>query len=103
MRRRSSGRGWRVGLLLLAGMPLCSGCALSPGDKLAACQAEKQVLLARIEQDQHKLQLFEARAHEAERQLARLHDRGSAERLAALPDDSPTPLYTPPDASPASP
>ena len=59
----------------------CSGCALLSKPQLAACQTEKQALLARIKQDQDRLVAAEARANtavarlaESEKQLARLHD-----------------------------
>jgi uncharacterized protein HemX len=89
----------RSGLLLLAALPLCTGCALFGGNKLAACQAEKEQLLARIERDQHELQALRAdqrRLAEAEMQLARMYERQATERMAALPDDDSTSLYTPP-------
>ena len=72
----SRARGKCAALLLLAAAPFCTGCSLLPNHRLAACEAEKQQLLARIERDQHELQALaietseaERRAQDAEREL----------------------------------
>ncbi|MEQ8790286.1 MAG: hypothetical protein RIC55_28580 [Pirellulaceae bacterium] len=70
-----------------------AGCSLMPGAKLAACRAEKEQLLARIQQDQDRLAAAEARERtaiqrlaQAEKSLALLHDgRLDIERLASRP------------------
>lgn len=87
-------------LLLLPAAPFWTGCSMLPNHRLAACEAEKQQLLARIERDQHELQALRAdqqRLAEAEKQLARIYDAQSTERLASLPEAPTAPLYTPPD------
>lgn len=82
-----------AGFLLLTS--LATGCSL-PGQKLAACRAEKQQLLARIQQDQDRLLALEAekrqtdeRLAQAEKSLALLHDsRSGIERIAGIPESA---------------
>jgi hypothetical protein len=80
-----------VVLLLLAS--LAPGCSL-PGQKLAACKAEKEQLLASIQEKQNRLMVLEAekrqtdqRLAQAEKSVALLHDnRADIQRLASRPD-----------------
>jgi septal ring factor EnvC (AmiA/AmiB activator) len=82
-------------LICAAAIAAGSGCSLSPGRQLSSCQEEKQKLLDRIEQDQHRLQALAAserqaaeRLAQAEKELALIHDgRSRSERLAARPDE----------------
>jgi hypothetical protein len=93
----------RCSAVLLVLLPLCTGCSLLPGAKLAACRAEKQQLLARIQQDQDRLAAAEARERmaterlaQAEKSLALLHDgRSDIERLASRPVEDASPPDSP--------
>lgn len=89
----------RFSAILVALLPFCTGCSLLPGAKLAACRAEKQQLLARIQQDQDRLAAAEARERmatqrlaQAEKSLALLHDgRSDIEHLASRPVEDASP------------
>lgn len=101
---------WRaVQSLIAVAILFSSGCALMSKPKLAACESEKQQLLARIEQDQNRLVAAEARARlaisqrdEAEKQLARLHDasQGETEIARRAAESTRPPLVSAPSSEP---
>jgi hypothetical protein len=74
--------------LLPVFLACCCGCSLLPNRQIAACKHEKQQLLARIEQDQHRLLSAEARAREAtEREREATERLAEAEKHLALVHD----------------
>jgi hypothetical protein len=93
-------------LLLLAS--LATGCTL-PGQKLAACKAEKEQLLASIQEKQNRVMVLEAekrqsdqRLAQAEKSVALLYDnRADIERIASRPDSPGGGASTGPATSPA--